>query len=214
MAYILSSEQAYNSAHSNYLTLLHKLSAKWKSKALIDEREFNAVTNALMSTVASAQLMMNETKDIMDNDIMLLAESRANFDRDADNSIIEHNSIIEATGRAFDIFASRQSMLSHYTRTEAEARAKYNYALQAYNNALANEIWWTNSIPTLKEENKKHGSLMRTLMYDFNEKIPEGASFDAIGEFGRARGRANNKRKSSLHKRKPRKRKNRTYKNL
>jgi hypothetical protein len=65
----------------------------------------------------------------------------------------------------------------------------------------------------LKEENKKHGSLIRTLMYDFNQKIPEGASFDAISEFGRARGRANNK-KSSLHKRKPRKRKNRTYKNL
>ena len=212
MAYILSSEQAYNSAHSNYLTLLHKLSAKWKSRSFIAEREFNAVTSALMSTVASAQLMMNEAKDIMDNDIILLAESRANFDRDADNSIIEHNSIIEATGRAFDIFASRQSMLSHYTRTEAEARAKYNYALQAYNNALANEIWWTNLIPTLKEENKKYGSLIRTWIYDFSEKIPQGASFDAISEFGRARGRAN-KRKSSFNKRKPRKRKNRTYKN-
>ena len=213
MAYILSTEQAYNSAHANYLTLLHKLSAKWKSKALIDEREFNAVTNALSATVISAQLMMNEAKDIMDNDIMLLAESRANFDRDADNSIIEHNSIIEATGRAFDIFASRQSMLSHYTRTEAEARATYNYALQAYNTALANEIWWADLVPTLKEENKKHGSLMRTWMYDFNEKIPPGASFDAISELGRARGRAN-KKKYSLHKRKPRKRKNRTYKNL
>jgi len=213
MAYILSTEQAYNSAHANYLTLLHKLSAKWKSKALIDEREFNAVTNALSATVISAQLMMNEAKDIMDNDIMLLAESRANFDRDADNSIIEHNSIIEATGRAFDIFASRQSMLSHYTRTEAEARATYNYALQAYNTALANEIWWNDLVPTLKEENKKHGSLMRTWMYDFNEKIPPGASFDAISALGYARGRAN-KRKSSLHKRKPRKRKNRTYKNL
>jgi hypothetical protein len=212
MAYILSSEQAYNSAHSNYLTLLHKLSAKWKSKALIDEREFNAVTHALTTTVTSAQLMMNQAKDIMDDDIILLAESRANFDRDVDNSIIEHNSIIEATGRAFDIFASRQSMLSHYTRTEAEARATYNYALQAYNTALANEIWWNDLVPTLKEENKKYGSLIRTWIYDFNEKIPEGASFDAISEFGRARGRAN-KRKSSLHKRKPRKRKNRTYKN-
>jgi hypothetical protein len=211
MAYILSTEQAYNSAHSNYLTLLHKLSAKWKSRSFIDDHEFNAVTHALLSTVASAQLMMNEAKDIMDNDIILLAESRANFDRDADNSIIEHNSIIEATGRAFDIFATRQSMLSHYTRTEAEARAKYNYALHAYNTALANEIWWTNLIPTLKEENKKHGSLMRTWMYGFNEKRPEGASFDAIGEFGRARGRAN-KRKYSFNKRKPRKRKNRTYK--
>jgi len=211
MAYILPTEQAYNSAHSNYLTLLHKLSAKWKSKALIDDSEFNAVSIALMSTVTSAQLMMNEAKDIMDDDIILLAESRANFDRDADNSIIEHNSVIEATGRAFDIFASRQSMLSHYTRTEAEARAKYNYALQAYNNALANEIWWTDLIPTLKEENKKHGSLMRTWIYDFNEKKREGASFDAISELGRARGRAN-KRKYSLHKRKPRKRKNRTYK--
>jgi hypothetical protein len=156
--------------------------------------------------------MMNEAKDIMDNDIMLLAQSRANFDRDADNSIIEHNSVIEATGRAFDIFASRQSMLSHYTRTEAEARATYNYALQAYNNALADEIWWNDLVPTLKEENKKHGSLIRTWIYDFNEKIPQGASFDAISELGRARGRVN-KRKSSLHKRKPRKRKNRTYKN-
>jgi hypothetical protein len=212
MAYILSTEQAYNSAHSNYLTLLHKLSAKWKSKALIDDREFNAVTQALMSTVTSAQLMMNEAKEIMDTDIMLLAESRANFDRDVDNSIIEHNSIIEATGRAFDIFASRQSMLSHYTRTEAEARAKYNYALQAYNNALADEIWWRDLVPTLKEENKKYGSLIRTWIYDFNEKIPEGASSDAISEFGHARGRAN-KRKSSFNKRKPRKRKNRTYKN-
>ena len=211
MAYILSTEQAYNSAHSNYLTLLHKLSAKWKSKALIDDHEFNAVTSALTATVISAQLMMNEAKDIMDSDIILLAESRADFDRDADNSIVEHNSIIEATGRAFDIFASRQSMLSHYTSTEAEARAKYNYALQAYNTALANEIWWTNLVPTLKEENKKHGSLMRTLMYDFNEKLPEGASFDAISELGRARGRAN-KKKSSFNKRKPRKRKNRTYK--
>jgi hypothetical protein len=212
MAYILATEQAYNSAHTNYLTLLHKLSAKWKSRSFIDEHEFNAVTNALTATVMSAQLMMNEAKDIMDNDIILLAESRADFDRDAYNSIVEHNSIIEATGRAFDIFASRQSMLSHYTRTEAEARATYNYALQAYNNALANEIWWTNLVPTLKEENKKYGSLIRTWIYDFNEKIPEGASFDAISEFGRARGRANNK-KSSLHKRKPRKRKNRTYKN-
>jgi hypothetical protein len=213
MAYILSSEQAYNSAHANYLTLLHKLSAKWKSRALIDEHEFNAVTNALTATVASAQLMMNEAKDIMDDDIILLAQSRANFDRDADNSIIEHNSVIEATGRAFNIFASRQSMLSHYTRTEAEARSTYNYALQAYNTALANEIWWNDLMPTLKEENKKHGSLIRTWMHDFNEKIPHGASFDAISEFGRARGRANNK-KSSLHKRKHRKRKNRTYKNL
>ena len=213
MAYILSTEQAYNSAHSNYLTLLHKLSAKWKSKALIDDSEFNAVTSALTATLISAQLMMNEAKEIMDDDIILLAESRANFDRDADNSIIEHNSIIEATGRAFNIFASRQSMLSHYTRTEAEARSTYNYALQAYNTALANEIWWNDLMPTLKEENKKHGSLMRTWMYDFNEKIPPGASFDAISELGRARGRAN-KRKSSLHKRKPRKRKNRTYKNL
>ena len=67
-------------------------------------------------------------------------------------------------------------------------------------------------MPTLKEENKKHGSLMRTWMNDFNEKIPEGASFDAISELGRARGRAN-KRKYSFNKRKPRKRKNRTYKN-
>ena len=212
MAYILPTEQAYNSAHSNYLTLLHKLSAKWKSRSFIDDSEFNAVTNALSATVISAQLMMNEAKDIMDNDIMLLAESRADFDRDADNSIIEHNSIIEATGRAFDIFASRQSMLSHYTRTEAEARSTYNYALQAYNNALANEIWWNDLVPTLKEENKKHGSLIRTWMYNFNEKIPEGASFDAIGEFGYARGRANN-RKSNFNKRKHRKRKNRTYKN-
>jgi len=213
MAYILLTEQAYNSAHTNYLTLLHKLSTKWKSKALIDEREFNAVTNALTATLTSAQLMMNEAKDIMDNDIILLAESKADFDRDADNSIIEHNSAIEATGRAFDIFASRQSMLSHYTRTEAEARSTYNYALQAYNTALANEIWWADLMPTLKEENKKHGSLIHTWMYDFNEKIPQGASFDAISEFGRARGRANNKKKSSLHKRKPRKRKNRTHKN-
>jgi hypothetical protein len=213
MAYILSSEQAYNSAHTNYLKLLHKVSAKWRSRALIDDSEFNAVTNTLTATLTSAQLMMNEAKDIMDNDIILLAESRANFDRDADNSIIEHNSIIEATGRAFDIFASRQSMLSHYTRTEAEARDKYNYALQAYNNALADEIWWRDLVPTLKEENTKYGSLMHSWMYDFNEKIPEGASFDAISEFGRARGRANRK-KSSLHKRKPRKRKNRTYKNL
>jgi hypothetical protein len=212
MAYILSSEQAYNSAHTNYLTLLHKLSAKWKSRSFIDEHEFNAVTNALTATLTSAQLMMNEAKDIMDYDIMLLAESRVDFDRDADNSIIEHSSIIEATGRAFDIFASRQSMLSHYTRTEAEARATYNYALQAYNNALANEIWWNDLVPTLKEENKKHGSLIRTWMYDFNEKIPPGASSDAISEFGRARGRANNK-KSSFNKRKPRKRKNRTHKN-
>jgi hypothetical protein len=211
MAYILSTEQAYNSAHANYLTLLHKLSAKWKSRSFIDDSEFNAVTHALTATLTSAQLMMNEAKEIMDDDIILLAESRANFDRDADNSIIEHNSIIEATGRAFDIFASRQSMLSHYTRTEAEARATYNYALQAYNTALANEIWWNDLVPTLKEENKKHGSLIRTWMYDFNEKIPPGASFDAISELGRARGRAN-KKKSSLHKRKPRKRKNRTYK--
>jgi hypothetical protein len=213
MAYILSSEQAYNSAHSNYLTLLHKLSAKWKSRSFIDDSEFNAVSIALTATITSAQLMMNEAKDIMDNDIILLAESRADFDRDADNSIIEHNSIIEATGRAFDIFASRQSMLSHYTSTEAEARSKYNYALQAYNTALANEIWWSDLVPTLKEENKKYGSLIHTWMYDFNEKIPEGASFDAISEFGYARGRANNKKKSSFNKRKPRKRKNRTYKN-
>lgn len=213
MAYILSTEQAYNSDHSNYLTLLHKLSAKWKNKALIDDSEFNAVTSALTATITSAQLMMNEAKDIMDDDIILLADSKADFDRDADNSIIEHNSIIEATGRAFDIFASRQSMLSHYTRTEAEARTTYNYALQAYNTVLANEIWWRDLVPTLKKENKKHGSLIRTLMYNFNEKIPEGASFDAISESGRARGRVN-KRKSSLHKRKPRKRKNRTYKNL
>jgi hypothetical protein len=212
MAYILLTEQAYNSAHTNYLTLLHKLSAKWKSKALIDDHEFNAVTSALTATITSAQLMMNEAKEIMDDDIMLLAQSRANFDRDADNSIIEHNSVIEATGRAFNIFASRQSMLSHYTRTEAEARSTYNYALQAYNTALANEIWWNDLMPTLKEENKKHGSLMRTWMYDFNEKIPPGASFDAISELGRARGRAN-KRKYSFNKRKPRKRKNRTYKN-
>jgi hypothetical protein len=213
MAYILSSEKAYDSAHTDYLTLLHKLSAKWKSRSFIDDSEFNAVSQALTASVASAQLMMNEAKVIMDNDIILLAESRANFDRDVDNSIIEHNSIIEATGRAFDIFASRQSMLSHYTRTEAEARAKYNYALHAYNNALADEIWWRDLMPTLKEENKKYGSLIRTLMYNFNEKIPEGASSDAISEFGRARGRANN-RKSSFNKRKPRKRKNRTYKNL
>jgi hypothetical protein len=213
MAYILVTEQAYNSAHSNYLTLLHKLSAKWKSRSFIDDREFNAVTNALTATLTSAQLMMNEAKDIMDYDIMLLAESRVDFDRDADNSIIEHNSIIEATGRAFDIFASRQSMLSHYTRTEAEARATYNYALEAYNTALANEIWWNDLVPTLKEENKKYGSLMRTWIYDFTEKIPEGASYDAISEFGYARGRANNRKKSSFNKRKPRKRKNRTYKN-
>jgi hypothetical protein len=213
MAYILSSEQAYNSAHSNYLKLLHKLSAKWKSRSFIDDSEFNAVTMALTATVTSAQLMMNEAKDIMDNDIILLAESRADFDRDADNSIIEHNSIIEATGRAFDIFASRQSMLNHYTHTEAEARATYDYALQAYNNALANEIWWRDLMPTLKEENKKHGSLMRTWLHNFNEKIPPGASFDAISAFGYARGRANNRKKSSFNKRKPRKRKNRTYKN-
>jgi hypothetical protein len=212
MAYILATQEAYNSAHTNYLTLLHKLSAKWRSKALIDDHEFNAITQALTATVARAQLMMDEAKDIMDNDIILLEESRANFDRDADNSIVEHNSIIEATGRAFDIFASRQSMLNHYTRTEEEARATYNYALQAYNNTLADQIWWTDLMPTLKEENKKNGSLMRTWLYDFNEKIPQGASFDAISEFGRARGRANNK-KSSFNKRKPRKRKNRTYKN-
>jgi hypothetical protein len=54
MAYILATEQAYNSAHTNYLTLLHKLSAKWKSRSFIDDSEFNAVTQALMSTVANA----------------------------------------------------------------------------------------------------------------------------------------------------------------
>jgi hypothetical protein len=84
--------------------------------------------------------------------------------------------------------------------------------LQAYNTALANEIWWNDLVPTLKEENKKYGSLIRTWIYDFNEKIPQGASFDAISALGYARGRANN-RKYRLHKRKPRKRKNRTYKN-
>ena len=182
----------YNEAQKNYLDLLNAASRRWKEDIKSDDEEFEAITNALATFVASAEVMKNKAHEYLEADITLLRESQANYENDANISVIDDGSIIEATGRAFDKYSTSRSMMLYYTRSMEESSEYYNIALDCYISALAEQTWWSNLVPTLKEENKSKKSYR------------PGAVFDAISEFGRARGRIN---KTTLRKRKPRKRK-------
>ena len=191
----------YNEAQENYLTLLNDISSQWKQNIRISIEDFNNVTTALNEFVTSAELMKNKALEYMNSDITLLAESQADFTRTADTSVLDYGSIIEATGRAFDKYSNSRAMMLYYTRTLAESREYYNIALDCYNNAVADQMWWNNLSPILIEENKNRGS--RWMSYLHKTKRP-GAAFDAISAFGDARGRIN---KATLRKRKQKKRK-------
>ena len=182
----------YNEAQKNYLDLLNAASRRWKEDIKSDNEKFDAITNALATLVASAETMKDKAHEYLESDITLLRESQANYENDANISVIDDGSIIEATGRAFDKYSTSRSMMLYYTRSMEGSREYYNSALDCYISALADQTWWSNLVPTLKEENKSKKSYR------------PGAVFDAISAFGDARGRIN---KTTLRKRKHKKRK-------
>lgn len=182
----------YNEALTNYLALLNQASSRWKQNIRVDIKDYDAITAALATLLASAEAMKNKAQEHMDNDITLLTQAQADYEKDVDTSVIDDGSIIEATGRAFDKYGTSRTLTLQYTDMLAGSREYYTNALECYTNALAQQTWWTNLVQTLKEENK-------------NKKIYRpGAVFDAISAFGEARGRIN---RTTLRKRKPRKRK-------
>lgn len=183
---------SYNKAQDNYLDLLNAASRRWKQDIKSDNEDFDAITTALATLVASAEVMKNKAHEYLESDITLLRESQANYENDANISVLDYGSIIDSTGRAFDKYSTSRSMMLYYTRSMEESRKYYNIALDCYTSALAEQTWWSNLVPTLKEENKSKKSYR------------PGAVFDAISAFGEARGRIN---KTTLRKRKPRKRK-------
>lgn len=191
----------YNEAQENYLTLLNDVSSQWKQNIRISIEDFNNVTTALDEFVTSAELMKNKALEYMNSDITLLTETQVNLATAADTSVLDYGSIIEATGRAFDKYYNSRAMMLYYTRTLAESREYYNAALDCYNNALSDQVWWNNLMPILIEENKNRGSSWMSYLH--KTKRP-GAAFDAISAFGDARGRIN---KATLRKRKQKKRK-------
>lgn len=182
----------YKEAEQNYLDLLNAASRRWKEDIKSDDEEFDAITTALATLVASAEAMKDEAHKYLESDITLLRESKANYENDANKSVHDYGSIIEATGRAFDKYSTSYSMMLYYTRLTDESREYYNIALDCYISALAEQTWWSNLVPTLKEENKSKKSYR------------PGAVFDAISAFGEALGRIN---KTTLRKRKHKKRK-------
>ena len=184
--------KSYNEAQNNYLDLLNAASRRWKEDIKSDNEKFDAITTALATLVASAEAMKDKAHEYLESDITLLRESQANYENDANISVLDDGSIIEATGRAFDKYSTSRSMMLYYTRSMEESREYYNIALDCYISALADQTWWSNLVPTLKEENKSKKSYRR------------GAVFDAISALGDARGRIN---KTTLRKRKHKKRK-------
>ena len=188
---------SYNEAEQKYLDLLNAASRRWNEDIKSDDAEFDAITTALATFVDSAETMKDKAHEYLESDITLLRESHANYENDANIGVLDYGSIIEATGRAFDKYSTSRSMMLYYTRSMEESREYYNIALDCYISALAEQTWWSNLVPTLKEENKSKKSYR------------PGAVFDTISEFGRARGRIN---KTTLRKRKHKKckHKNRT----
>ena len=184
---------SYNEAKYNYLDLLNAASRRWKEDIKSDNEDFDDITTALATLVASAEAMKDKAHEYLESDITLLRESQANYENDANISVLDDGSIIEATGRAFDKYSTSRSMMLYYTRSMEESREYYNTALDCYISALAEQTWWSNLVPTLKEENKSKKSYRH------------GAVFDAISALGDARGRIN---KTTLRKRKHKKRKN------
>ena len=183
---------SYNEAQYNYLDLRNAASRRWKEDIKSDDKDFEDITNALATFVASAETMKDKAHEYLESDITLLRESQANYENDANISVIDDGSIIEATGRAFDKYSTSRSMMLYYTRSMEGSREYYNSALDCYISALAEQTWWSNLVPTLKEENKSKKSYR------------PGAVFDAISALGDARGRIN---KTTLRKRKHKKRK-------
>ena len=184
--------KSYNEAQNNYLDLLNAASRRWKEDIKSDNEKFDAITTALATLVASAETMKDKAHEYLESDITLLRETQANYENDANISVIDDGSIIEATGRAFDKYSTSRSMMLYYTDMVAGSREYYNSALDCYISALADQTWWSNLVPTLIEENKSKKSYR------------PGAVFDAISAFGDARGRIN---KTTLRKRKHKKRK-------
>ena len=182
---------SYNEAEQKYLDLLNAASRRWNEDIKSDDAEFDAITTALATFVDSAETMKDKAHEYLESDITLLRESHANYENDANISVIDDGSIIEATGRAFDKYSTSRSMMLYYTRSMEESREYYNIALDCYISALAEQTWWSNLVPTLKEENK-------------SKRYRRGAAFDAISANGAARGRIN---KTTLRKRKHKKRK-------
>lgn len=183
---------SYNEAQQNYLDKLNAASRRWKEDIKSDDKDFEDITHALVLFVASAETMKDKAHEYLESDSTLLRESHANYENDANTSVLDHGSIIEATGRAFDKYSTSRSMMLYYTRSLEESREYYNIALDCYISALAEQTWWSNLVPTLIEENKSKKSYRR------------GAVFDAISAYGAARGRIN---KNTLRKRKHKKRK-------
>ena len=183
---------SYNEALTNYNTLLKDASSRWKQHIKMDVEDFDAITSALATLVASAELMKNKAHEYMESDSTLLREAQADYTNKANTSVLDYGSIIEATGRAFDKYGTSRALMLQYIDMVAESSKYYTNALECYNNALAEQVWWTNLVLTLKEETKNKKSYRH------------GAVFDAISAFGEARGHVN---KTTLRKRKHKKRK-------
>ena len=127
----------YNEAQNNYLDLLNTASRRWKEDIKSDNAHFDAITTALATLVASAEAMKDKAHENLESDITLLRESQANYENDANISVIDDGSIIEATGRAFDKYSTSRSMMLYYTDMVAGSREYYNTALDCYISALA-----------------------------------------------------------------------------
>ena len=96
---------SYNEAQDNYLNLRNTASRRWKEDIKSDDKDFDAITTALATLVASAEVMKDKAHEYLESDITLLRESQANYENDANISVIDSGSIIEATGRAFDKYS-------------------------------------------------------------------------------------------------------------
>lgn len=178
----------YNAAHENYSKLLIVASVKWKRNKQMDETIFDKITDAIAETVRTANLMMTDAQGYMDRDINLANEAHSQY-----HNIFEPSSgsIIEVSGRYFDILQNRNDMMRHRAKTVAISKKMYNIALDCHNTAVLNQTWWNNLMPILKEENKAkpQSSMMRGWVEDFQDKKPYGATNDAISALNDARGR-------------------------
>ena len=63
---------SYNEARTNYFTLLQDASSRWKQHIKMDVEDFDAITSALATLVASAELMKNKAHEYMESDSTLL----------------------------------------------------------------------------------------------------------------------------------------------
>jgi hypothetical protein len=178
----------YNAANEKYSKLLIATSVKWKRHKQMDETIFDNITDAIAETVRTANLMMTDAQAYMDRDIDLANHAHSQY-----YDIFEPSSgsIIEVSGRYFDILKNRNDMMRHRAKTVAISKKMYNIALDCHNTAVLNQTWWNNLMPILKEENKTKpkSSIVRGWIEDFQDNKQPDATYDATKALNDARGR-------------------------